>query len=115
MATITLVDSLVELQDPATPLPIQIARLKHLRNEVIGHATNKTALVQQGLLEALLASLTNATRARGKQRSQVTNGTSSGAPNKPIAWSDQDEVCLHALIVLGSLATGQHEHADLRC
>jgi len=95
---------LVELQNP-TSHATQIAALKALKNEIVGHDQKKEAWIGYGILP-LLSSVLHARRpSNGKRFSRDINGD-SGQVEKRQPRTEEDEACLQAVIVIGSLASG---------
>lgn len=88
----------------------QIASLKRIKHQIIGHDQHKEALVSLGLTETLSQILGSAARPIGKRRRTETNG--SGPTTQLVDWSDLDELRLQATLVVGTLANGMH---ILRC
>ncbi|KAI4256582.1 MAG: hypothetical protein L6R42_006128, partial [Xanthoria sp. 1 TBL-2021] len=82
----------------------QIAALRALKNEIIGHEQKKRDWVGLGVL-APLARILNTPRANGKRRE--SNGNRSAHNGKPaFGRTDEEEARLQAVIVVGSLASG---------
>ncbi|KAL4804845.1 armadillo-type protein [Aspergillus unguis] len=79
----------------------QAAALRQLKNETIGHNQRKETWVRSGLIPVLVDVL--ASRSSGRY-SELKNGPKS----RELGCSEQlaDDVCLQAIIVLGSLAQG---------
>lgn len=104
MAEPSLEDGVNELRNPES-VTAQLFALKHLRNHAIGHLEKKQRIVQLGVVEALENILSSSARARGKRRTQEINGSGAAREHEQ-AWSEDDEVHLHAIALLGSLAHG---------
>ncbi len=87
----------------------QVAALRALKNEIIGHEQKKRDWVGLGVL-APLARILNTPRANGKRRE--SNGNRSAHHGKPaFGRTDEEEARLQAIIVVGSLASGMlHPH-----
>lgn len=102
--TPSLADAIYELESPSSP-DGQVAALRHLKNEIIGHAEKKEILIQLGIVDVLAHTLAISPKLKGKRKSQETNGTQNGRP-KASAWTVEDEVRLQAIVLLGSLAHG---------
>ncbi|KAL8791198.1 MAG: hypothetical protein Q9213_000155 [Squamulea squamosa] len=82
----------------------QIAALRALKNEIIGHEQKKRTWVNLGVL-APLARILNTPRAIGKRRE--SNGNRSAQHGKTaFGRSDEEEARLQAIIIVGSLASG---------
>ena len=100
----SLEDGINELRNPSSSTA-QVAALKLLRNHVIGHVEKKESVVRLGAIEALENTLSSSVILRGKRKTQDTNGTRKGHDN-PQFWSEDDEVRLQGIVLLGSLAHG---------
>ncbi|KAL8769840.1 MAG: hypothetical protein Q9209_004278 [Squamulea sp. 1 TL-2023] len=82
----------------------QIAALRALKNEIIGHEQKKRTWVTLGVL-APLARILNTPKANGKRReSNGSRLTHHG--NTAFGRTDEEEARLQAIIVVGSLASG---------
>lgn len=80
----------------------QVASLRALKNEVVGHAQRKEKWVEQGVLESLVKLLQTSrfpTRLNGKE-----TRNSNGSP-KPL--TEDELVRLHSLQLLASFANGR--------
>lgn len=108
MAVPSLADAISELENPSSP-DGQVAALKYLKNEIIGHAERKEALIELGIVDVLTYTLASSPQLKGKRKSQETNGTQNGRA-KAAAWTVEDEVRLQAILLLGSLAHGICTH-----
>lgn len=104
MALPSLQDGINELRHP-TSHAAQVSALKHLRNHIVGHPEKKQRLVYLGVVEALENILSSSAKARGKRKSQETNG-SEATHEFQHAWSGEDEIHYQAIVLLGSLAHG---------
>ena len=82
--------SLDALKSPAD----QVSTLRAIKNDIVGHDQRKEAFVRAGLLDILASILA---RSYGKRRS--SNGVSTSD-------SQEAEVKLQAVLVIGSLANG---------
>lgn len=110
MAASFLRDNVQELHNPSTP-SAQIAALKRTRNAIIGHPEKKQSVIGLGIIDALQKTLTSSSKARGKRRTQATNGSSS-PQESGLSWSHDDEICLQSIVLLGSLAHGTRSLKD---
>ncbi|KZF20726.1 ARM repeat-containing protein [Xylona heveae TC161] len=98
---------LAELRDPSS-ISAQVAALRALKNEIIGHEQRKESWINLGVVPPVVRILTSA-RARGKAASSRDgNGMSrDGQGIVHDSFGDaQDEARLQATIVVGSLAQG---------
>lgn len=88
------------------PLSIeeQIASLKVLKNDIVGHDQRKELVVKYGAIDALVEVLSSASRTNGKRRLSDVNGSSE--EHRAWPWTQEDEARLQATLILGSLATG---------
>lgn len=112
-------DALIALR-AATSIHEQIAALRRLKNDLIGHDQRKEACIIHGAAGLLVQLLNGALRAGGKRRRMSLNGSkddisgndpaqTSASPNEgqksslDHRWSDEDELRLQCTIVVGSL------------
>ncbi|RHZ56482.1 hypothetical protein CDV55_105938 [Aspergillus turcosus] len=89
--------TLLQLQS-AESLSAQVALLRSLKNETIGHDQRKEIYIKRGIIPALTKVLTS--RKLSGKSFAATGKESSGVK------SEEDEACLQAIIILGSLAQG---------
>ena len=89
---------LLQLQS-AESLSSQVTTLRKLKNETIGHDQRKEAWVRWGLIPILAQVLASWHHPSGR------NGAANSKPR-----SDEDEACLQAVIIVGSLAQGTNVH-----
>ncbi|KAL9054706.1 MAG: hypothetical protein Q9162_003986 [Coniocarpon cinnabarinum] len=100
-----------ELADPVRQLKSasssseQLAALKRLKTQVIGHPVRKEHLVRLGLIEGLTRVLASRSTARESQSSNAANGSGLSL-NACAASPELDEVHFQAITLLGSLAQG---------
>ena len=95
---------LLQLQT-ADSLPSQLSILRALKNETIGHGQRKEAWVRWGIVPLLRQILTQHTATTTTNVAPpALNGAGASRPK-----SDEDQACLQAIIVLGSLAQGTSE------
>ena len=92
---------LLQLQS-AESLSSQVTTLRKLKNETIGHDQRKETWVRWGLIPILAQVLASWHHPSG--RNVATPELNGAANSKP--RSDEDEACLQAVIVVGSLAQG---------
>jgi hypothetical protein len=90
--------TLLQLQS-AESLSAQVALLRSLKNETIGHDQRKQIYIKRGIIPALTKVLTS--RKLSGKSFAATGKESSGIK------SEEDEACLQAIIILGSLAQGK--------
>ena len=83
----------------------QVAALRALKNEIIGHEQKKEMWIRLGVL-APLARILNSYKGSGKRRHREING---GAPHakRRSSSADEEEARLQAIVVVGSFAHGQ--------
>lgn len=79
----------------------QIAALKQLKNDIVGHEQRKELVVKQGVVEPLVSILSIASKATGKR--PQGNGNEAGVQLSP-QWTNEDEARLQATLIVGSLA-----------
>jgi len=104
MARIELPASLAEIRNP-TSIQEQIAALKQLKNDIIGHDQRKELVVRHGVVAALFRNLQTSAKASGKRWSREVNG-SGVALGKGQAWTHEDELRLQTTTIITSLAHG---------
>jgi hypothetical protein len=96
--------SLIEIKNP-TSIQEQIAALKQLKNEIIGHPLIKELVVNNGIAAPLARNLQTSLKASGKRRSREVNG--NGVPlDKDYSWTHEDELRLQTITIITSLAHG---------
>lgn len=82
----------------------QVAALRALKNEIIGHEQKKREWVGLGVL-APLARILTTPRANGKRRE--SNGNRPAHHGKTaLGRTDEEEARLQAIVIIGSLASG---------
>ncbi|KAI4161705.1 MAG: hypothetical protein LQ342_004713 [Letrouitia transgressa] len=94
---------LSELRSSTSPA-IQVAALRSLKNEIIGHGQKKEMWIGLGVLEPL-ARILNSSKRSGKKPFRDANGLSHH-PTAQEARSDEEEARLQAIIIIGILAHG---------
>lgn len=92
---------LLQLQNAET-LSAQAAALRSLKNETIGHDQRKESWVRWGILP-VLANILAARQSPGKG---TASAELAGGSKLRYPTSEEDEACLQAVIILGSLAQG---------
>ncbi|PWY91278.1 armadillo repeat protein [Aspergillus heteromorphus CBS 117.55] len=92
---------LLQLQN-AESLSAQAAALRSLKNETIGHDQRKESWIRWGIIP-VLANILAARQPAGK--AAASTELNEGAKLRRPA-SEEDEACLQAVIILGSLAQG---------
>ncbi|KAF7587967.1 hypothetical protein BBP40_006475 [Aspergillus hancockii] len=92
---------LLQLQS-ADSLSTQAAVLRTLKNETIGHEQRKEAWIQGGIIPILVKILAS------RQASGKNTGLNGAAESQQLSSrrSEEDEICLQAIIIIGSLAQG---------
>jgi hypothetical protein len=82
----------------------QVALLRTLKNELIGHDQRKETYVAAGIIPALGQLLSS--RRPGRATAAESNGT---ALNQAPLYqnTDESEACLQAILIAGSLAQGK--------
>ena len=118
MGRTSIPPALAELANPTTP-EAQVAALRNLKNEIVGHDQRKELAVRHGVVKPLAGILSSEARKGGKKR-RFTNGNSSTAREADTAtqWSTEEELRFQATLVVGSLANGEivpryHEQGQL--
>lgn len=96
---------LVELQNPSS-YATQIAALKALKNEVVGHDQKKEAWIGYGILPLLSRILFSRRGGNGKRISRDVNGDNKLSEKRQLR-TEEDDACLQAVIIVGSLAYGE--------
>jgi armadillo repeat-containing protein 8 len=107
-------NALYELRNPTT-ISAQIEALKQLKYEIVGHNQRKELIIQHGVVAPLTRILEGSSRKDGKRKSDLNgNSRGRGAPGRKIdKWTEDDELRLQAILVVGSLACGMvHVHHD---
>lgn len=82
----------------------QVASLRTLKNELIGHDQRKEAYVAGGVIPALAQLL--AVYRPGKAAAAESNGTALGETG-PFQCQEEPELCLQTILIVGSLAQGK--------
>ncbi|KAF1997236.1 armadillo repeat domain-containing protein, partial [Amniculicola lignicola CBS 123094] len=105
----SLLVAIEELFHPGTPEE-QVAALRTLKNEVVGHNQRKEQAIKYGIVQPLVRILRVEARRGGKRRRGTMNGNgATGARRESVAqpdWSTEDELRFQATLVVGSLFTG---------
>ncbi|KAI9699327.1 MAG: hypothetical protein M1836_002937 [Candelina mexicana] len=91
---------LTELRNPSTPSS-QIEALKALKHEIIGHEQKKEMWISLGAVTPIVRILATP-RNSGKRPTRLSSGLSHQWNN----FSSEDQVRLHATIIVGSIAQG---------
>lgn len=87
----------------------QVASLRALKDEVVGHAQRKEKWVEQGVLESLVKMLQTSrspSRFTGKEARNITA--------HPRVLADDELVRLHALQLIASFANGKSSLASMQ-
>ena len=94
---------LSELRSASSPAS-QVAALRALKNEIIGHELKKEMWIGLGVL-APIARILNTHKGNGKKR--YRDGSNGGnRPRQMDGRSEEEEARLQAIIIVGSLARG---------
>ena len=103
--------SLQEIRNP-TSVAAQIAALRSLKNEIIGHDEKKELVVRHGVVLPLVRNLSASLKGSGKRADREANGHGSGVsderdPMTNTPWTDEDELRLQTTYITASLARGE--------
>lgn len=96
-----------DIRDPESTAS-RIAALRLLKNEIIGHDQRKEAWIGWGIVP-LLSQILAGRRGTGKK--SIVGEVNGHAKHQHLSGrrngrSDEDEACLQAIIIIGSLAQG---------
>ncbi|KZM20824.1 uncharacterized protein EKO05_0008751 [Ascochyta rabiei] len=113
MGRSTIPPALAELSKPTSP-DAQVAALRNLKNEIVGHEQRKELAVTHGLVRPLAALLDEGARKGGRRRhsngaaQELQNGSAPRSQTRHAKddWTVDDELRLQATLVVGSLANG---------
>jgi len=94
---------LSELRSPTSPAT-QVAALRALKNEIIGHEQNKEMWIGLGVV-APMSRVLNTHRGVGKRKYREVNGNTE-CSSRASSRTDEEEARLQAIIIIGSLAHG---------
>ena len=97
-----------ELQSPESTAS-QIAALRGLKNEIIGHDQRKEAWISWGIVPILSKILASSRRASGKRVVPPELNGEKELRRSGGNRTEEDEACLQAIIVVGSLAQGNYQ------
>ena len=89
-------DAIAAIREP-TSLDAQIAALKQLKNDIVGHDQRKELVVKQGVVEPLVAILATSSKATGKRKAAETNG--EPASNAQHSWTREQDARLQAILI----------------
>ena len=95
---------LAELRSSSSPAS-QVAALRALKNEIIGHEQKKEMWISLGVLSPIKRIL-NSHKGAGKRKYRDGNGDSKQTKRRG-SRTDEEEARLQAIIIVGSLAHGQ--------
>ena len=95
---------LSELRSASSPAS-QVAALRALKYEIIGHEQKKGKWIAMGVLAPIVRIL-NTHRGNGKRKHRDVHSTRAQSKQRG-ARSDDEEARLQAIIIVGSLAHGQ--------
>ena len=94
---------LSELRSPTSPAT-QVAALRALKNELVGHEQQKEMWVGRGVV-APLSRILNTHYRGGKRRYREANGALDRV-GRTQTTTDEEEARMQAIIIVGSLANG---------
>ncbi len=97
---------LSELRSSSSPAG-QVAALRSLKNDIIGHEQKKEMWIGLGVLEPLVRILTSH-KGSGKRRPREGHASANQTKRRGNR-TDEEEARLQAIIILGSLAHGEWE------
>lgn len=97
---------LTELQNPKST-ESQIAALRKLKNEIIGHDQRKEAWITWGIIP-ILSKILAAKRGSGKRGVPAEHNGEKDPGRATEAQLAEDEACLQAIILVGSFAQGTY-------
>ncbi|KAL8750528.1 MAG: hypothetical protein Q9184_006396 [Pyrenodesmia sp. 2 TL-2023] len=103
MARPTTPPILSELRSSTSPAS-QVAALRALKHEIVGHEQKKRMWAGLGVL-VQLERILNASKVEEKRRDPNENGTGNHCKS-PLVKTDEEEARLQAIIIVGSLAHG---------
>ena len=89
----------------SSPSANQVAALRALKNDIVGHEQRKELWIRLGIL-APIARILNANKPNGKKRVRDVNGNGHSGKSRT-SRSDEEEARLQAIVVVGSFANGQ--------
>ena len=95
---------LAELRSSSSPAS-QVAALRALKNEIIGHGQKKEMWIELGVL-APIKRILNGHKGSGKRKHRDGNDDAKQIKRKG-SRTDEEEARLQAIIIVGSLAHGQ--------
>ncbi|KAF9701299.1 hypothetical protein EKO04_000238 [Ascochyta lentis] len=113
MGRSTIPSALAELSNPTSP-EAQVAALRNLKNEIVGHEQRKELAVTNGVVRPLAALLKEGATRGGKRRhsngaaQELQNGSAPSSQTRrgKDDWTAEDELRFQATLVVGSLANG---------
>jgi armadillo repeat-containing protein 8 len=87
----------------------QLAALKQLKNDIIGHEQRKETIIRHGVVAHLVRSLAGNGDARGKRRSAKYTGgpINSGGDEATSEWELAHQIRLQGVFIVTSLAHGE--------
>ena len=95
---------LSELRSPSS-LASQVAALRALKNDIIGHEQKKEMWVGLGIVTPI-ARILNTYRSGGKRKHKEVTGNTEDLSHQA-GRNDEEEARLQAVIIVGSLAHGE--------
>lgn len=92
----------------ATSVSEQTAALRALKNELIGHDQRKESWVNSGIVQILSRILESSLREEYEANKEVMSGGRRGGNlTGRASMTEEQELCLQAVIIMGSLAQGK--------
>ena len=95
---------LSDLRNPASSAA-QVAALKALKNEIVGHSQKKEEWIKLGVLEPL-TNILNTFKGDGKRTHRAANGSAHRSRQRE-RRTNEEEARYQAIVVVGSLAQGK--------
>ncbi|KAJ5928088.1 hypothetical protein N7466_007044 [Penicillium verhagenii] len=96
---------LLQLQSPDS-ISSQIASLRVLKNELIGHDQRKEVYVAAGIIPTLASVLGSRWPGKSSEAESNRSLTQAASPYQVSDSSEGSEACLQAILIVGSLAQG---------
>lgn len=92
----------------ATSVSEQTAALRALKHDIIGHDQRKESWVSSGIVQILSRILECSSREEyGANKEVMSGGRRGGDHTGNISLTEDQELCLQAVIITGSLAQGK--------
>jgi hypothetical protein len=109
---VSLATSLLEAINSPLPDSSQLAALKLLKNEIIGHDQKKEAWVLEGIIPALVWCISPDRRDKWSAVLKTLQHEHDGSETGGASLVDNDEIRFQATIILGSIAQGTPSNAQ---